>query len=136
MADVRSKCVPLRSSTIDGWVNLEPIQQSELSALLKVQSSVFSVYITARVPTGEERIEPNSRREDIEREEPLLNRSLCKHACVYREYLTDDAHLVLANLRSAADLGAAVLNHARVDTIVREGQRLMFMRPSGEKGAM
>ena len=36
------------------------------------------------------------------------------HACAYREYLTDDAHLVLANLRSAAGLGAAVLNHAPV----------------------
>jgi glycerol-3-phosphate dehydrogenase len=73
-------------------------------------------------------VEPEDRHrnwstEDMEREEPLLNRELCKHACVYREYLTDDAHLVLANLRSAADLGAAVLNHARVDTIVREGDR-------------
>jgi glycerol-3-phosphate dehydrogenase len=60
-------------------------------------------------------------REDLEREEPLIDRSTYKHACVYREYLTDDAHLVLANLRSAVGLGAAVLNHAGVDAIVREG---------------
>jgi glycerol-3-phosphate dehydrogenase len=60
---------------------------------------------------------------DLEREEPLISRSEFKQASVYREYLTDDAHLVLANLRSAASLGAAALNHARVDTIIREGER-------------
>jgi glycerol-3-phosphate dehydrogenase len=58
--------------------------------------------------------------EDFAREEPCLDRDKMKYACVYREYLTDDAHLVLANLRSAAALGAAVLNHAPVDAIVRE----------------
>jgi glycerol-3-phosphate dehydrogenase len=56
----------------------------------------------------------------LTREEPLLDRSVYAHACAYREYLTDDAHLVLATLRSAAGLGAEVLNHARVDAIVRE----------------
>jgi len=56
-------------SQIDGWVNLEPIQQGELRNLLKTQSSVFSIFVTARRPTGEERISPDSRREDIEREE-------------------------------------------------------------------
>jgi len=60
---------------------------------------------------------------EIEREEPALDTSLSKHACVYREYHTDDAHLVLANLRSAAGLGAAVLNHARVDAIALEAGR-------------
>jgi glycerol-3-phosphate dehydrogenase len=61
--------------------------------------------------------------EDLEREEPVLDRSVFPYACVYREYLTDDAHLVLANLRSAAGLGAAVLNHAPVDAIACEGGR-------------
>ena len=60
---------------------------------------------------------------EIEREEPALDVSVYQHACVYREYLTDDAHLVLANLRSAAGLGAAVLNHARVDAIVQDQAR-------------
>ena len=57
---------------------------------------------------------------EIEREEPAIDASVYKHACAYREYLTDDAHLVLANLRSAAGLGAAVLNHARVEAIVQD----------------
>ncbi len=56
-------------SEIDSWLNIEPVRQGELQGLLKVQSSVFSIYITARRPTGEERVEPSSRREDIEREE-------------------------------------------------------------------
>jgi len=60
---------------------------------------------------------------EIAREEPALDRSVYRHACVYREYVTDDAHLVLANLRSAAAFGAALLNHAPVDVIVREGDR-------------
>ena len=63
----------------------------------------------------------NWNREDLEREEPLIDRSVYRYACVYREYLTDDAHLVLANLRSAVGRGAAVLNYAGVDAIVREG---------------
>jgi hypothetical protein len=54
---------------VDGWENLEPIVQGELLGLLKVQSNVFSVFITARKPTGEEQIDPFSRGEDIEREE-------------------------------------------------------------------
>jgi glycerol-3-phosphate dehydrogenase len=60
---------------------------------------------------------------ELEREEPELDLSVYKHACAYREYLTDDAHLVLANLRSAAGLGAALLNHARVEAIVQQQGR-------------
>jgi len=58
--------------------------------------------------------------EDLEREEPLVNRAVFRHACVYREYLTDDAHLVLATLRSAVRSGARVLNHAPVDVVSTE----------------
>jgi glycerol-3-phosphate dehydrogenase len=57
---------------------------------------------------------------DLAREEPAIDSRRFKHACVYREYLTDDAHLVLANLRSAAALGATVLNHVGVTSILRE----------------
>jgi glycerol-3-phosphate dehydrogenase len=56
-------------------------------------------------------------------EEPLLNRSAFPHALAYREYLTDDARLVLANMRSAAALGAVVLNHAPVVDLLRSGDR-------------
>jgi glycerol-3-phosphate dehydrogenase len=62
-------------------------------------------------------------RKEIEVEEPLLDTDVFKFACVYREYLTDDARMVLANLRAAVGAGALVLNHARVDRIPVEGGR-------------
>lgn len=37
---------------VDGWHDLEPILQGELRNLLTVQSHVFSIYVTARRPTG------------------------------------------------------------------------------------
>ena len=37
-----------------GWENLEPIVQAELEGLLKVNSSVFSIFITARIKSGSE----------------------------------------------------------------------------------
>jgi glycerol-3-phosphate dehydrogenase len=56
-------------------------------------------------------------------EEPLLDRSAFPHALAYREYLTDDARLVLANMRSAVAAGAVVLNHAPVVGLLRSGDR-------------
>ncbi|TNF84237.1 MAG: glycerol-3-phosphate dehydrogenase/oxidase [Gammaproteobacteria bacterium] len=52
---------------------------------------------------------------EIASHEPLLNRSRFPYACTYREYLTDDARLVLATLRGAAAAGAVALNHVRLE---------------------
>jgi glycerol-3-phosphate dehydrogenase len=60
---------------------------------------------------------------DLEEQEPLLDRERYPYACVYREYLTDDARLVLANLRAAVSTGAQPLNRARVDGVVVEDGR-------------
>ncbi len=65
----------------------------------------------------------NWNREALEQEEPLLNRKRYKYACAYREYLTDDARLVLANLRDAARHGALAINYAAVDRILVEAGR-------------
>lgn len=56
-------------------------------------------------------------------EEPALERKRFPHALAYREYLTDDARLVLANMRSAAAAGAVVLNHAPVVGLLESGER-------------
>lgn len=56
-------------SEIDGWETLEPIVQGELQGLLKTQSQVFSIFVTARKPTGDEQVDSFSRSEDIQREE-------------------------------------------------------------------
>jgi glycerol-3-phosphate dehydrogenase len=51
---------------------------------------------------------------EIAAREPLLDQSRFPFACSYREYLTDDARLVVATLRAAAAKGAIPLNHIRL----------------------
>ncbi len=55
---------------------------------------------------------------DLEREEPVLDRARFPFACAYREYLTDDARLVVANLRAAAAGGAQCVNHLKVTRLL------------------
>jgi glycerol-3-phosphate dehydrogenase len=55
--------------------------------------------------------------------EPLLRRDRTPFACLYREYLTEDARLVLANLRDARRRGAEIVNHAKVETICIESRQ-------------
>lgn len=50
----------------------------------------------------------------LSEEEPLLNSAEFPFACAYREYLTDDARLVMANLRSASEHGAQICNYVAV----------------------
>jgi glycerol-3-phosphate dehydrogenase len=52
--------------------------------------------------------------QQIEAREPLLDQTRFPFACAYREYLTDDARLVMSTLRSAAGKGAVLLNYARL----------------------
>lgn len=56
-------------SQVRGWDHLEPIVQGELQNLLKVQSSVFTIFVTTRRPTGEERERGERTREEVERDE-------------------------------------------------------------------
>ena len=51
------------------WEGMDPEVQEELSGLLKVDSSVFSIYVTARKLTGRENIDARGRPEDVERQE-------------------------------------------------------------------
>ncbi len=67
------------------------------------------------VPRRERHRNWNSR--ELSRAEPLLDGRHSPRACVYREYLTDDARLVLAALRAAAAEGAEVLNYAPVRSV-------------------
>jgi len=51
--------------------------------------------------------------------EPALDTDRYPWACAYREYLTDDARLVLAALRDARAGGAVVANRVRVAALLR-----------------
>lgn len=61
------------------------------------------------------------RDEEITANEPHLRVDPFDWAVAYREYLTDDARLVLAVLRAAAASGAAIANRAPVIGVVRAG---------------
>jgi len=62
--------------------------------------------------------------DELARREPALRRDRTPWACAYREYRTDDARLVLANLRAAAGDGAVVASRVPVTGFVREAGRL------------
>ena len=55
--------------------------------------------------------------------EPAMDVSGLAGAVVYPEYLTNDARLTLANVRSAAAAGAVVVNYAEVCGVILEGAR-------------
>lgn len=56
--------------------------------------------------------------------EPQLRAERLYGAGLYYEYLTDDARLVVANIQTAAALGATIANYAEVTGLRSEGGRL------------
>jgi glycerol-3-phosphate dehydrogenase len=105
LAEPRWMVVPIRS-----W-----------AGLLKMRAGI-TTYEKLGAVEGDD-LHRNWSGDEIEAHEPAIDTEVFKHACVYREYLTDDAHLVLANLRSASARGAVVLNHAPVDALTIEDGR-------------
>jgi glycerol-3-phosphate dehydrogenase len=67
--------------------------------------------------------------------EPLLRRDSLPHAVAYREYVTDDARLVLALARDASDRGATLLAQSKVVGFEVHNDKIQAMRvrPTGEK---
>lgn len=61
-------------------------------------------------------------------QEPYLDRATYPYGCAYREYLTDDARLVLATLRAAGAAGATVVNRLPAEALLREGERIAGVR--------
>ena len=64
------------------------------------------------------------RQDEIRAREPLLRTDVCDSAVAYREYLTDDARLVLAVLRAAAQSGATVASRLRVTGLTDTNGRI------------
>ena len=60
---------------------------------------------------------------EVAEKEPAIGRSDLAGAVVYPEYLTEDARLTLANVRSAQAAGAVVVSYARVEEILLENGR-------------
>ncbi len=55
---------------------------------------------------------------------PMIDRRNTPFACAYREYLTDDARLVLANIRKAALYGTISCNYLRVTQFLKENNKI------------
>lgn len=85
----------------------------------KLRAAVFAFEKLGGVP-AEEAHEVWSTAE-LKAREPLVQTKGMHGAVVYSEFLTDDARLVLANVRSAQAAGAVVLNYAEATEIVEEG---------------
>ncbi|MEQ8842207.1 MAG: glycerol-3-phosphate dehydrogenase/oxidase [Acidimicrobiales bacterium] len=62
--------------------------------------------------------------DDVAAHEPLLRTDPYNYAVAYREYLTDDARLVLATLRAADATGAVTASRLPAVGVVHEGQRI------------
>lgn len=55
--------------------------------------------------------------------EPIIDRDRFRYAVAFREYQTDDARLVLANLRACRERGGLPFNHTRVIGLSRDANR-------------
>ena len=58
---------------------------------------------------------------ELQRREPLMRTDRLNGAVLYPEFLTDDARLVLANVRSAQGAGAVVVNHVAASELTGDG---------------
>ena len=63
-------------------------------------------------------------RDALAEQEPFLRRDAFPWACAYREYMTDDARLVLAVLRDAVGAGAKVASRLPVVDVIWEGRQV------------
>ena len=65
---------------------------------------------------------------DLAEYEPLIDRSKYPRACVYREYLTDDSRLVLANIRAGIEAGGIAANRLAVTGVMKDYGRVNGVR--------
>ena len=90
-------------------------------AATKLRAGLWTFEKLGSVPP-EERHEYWSARE-LAQKEPTFNTAGLNGAIVYSEFLTDDARLTLANVRSASAAGAIVTNYTQVTNIIRDGEK-------------
>lgn len=91
------------------------------SALVTMRAGLTAFERLGRVPRGERHRVLGARR--LLAHEPALRPATFSGGVVYPEFLTDDARLTLANVRSAVRAGATVLTHAAVHAVTVEHGR-------------
>ena len=92
-----------------------PVFAPDLLIKIRAGLSVFDWLADSEGEDRHEVLDP----EEVRRSLPGLREPL-KGSVRYPEYITDDARLTLENALSAAENGALVANHARVEELVRD----------------
>ncbi|QKS01082.1 glycerol-3-phosphate dehydrogenase/oxidase [Sphingomonas sp. CL5.1] len=95
------------------------IPTTNMAMTAKLRTGLWTFEKLGGVPEGE-RHEVISLAE-LQRREPLMRTDRLSGAVLYPEFLTDDARLVLANIRSAQGAGATVINHAAASELIGDG---------------
>jgi len=90
-----------------------------LGALAKMRAGLWTFEKLGNVPASETHQVWDAR--ELKRREPLVKTAGLHGAVAYPEFLTDDARLTLANVRSAQAAGARVLNYLPVTDVLTEG---------------
>jgi len=98
-----------------------------IPAKTKVQIQALKAYMWSyeklgNVEKGERHVVWSKMR--LQQEEPLVRATDFSGAVVFPEYLTDDARLTLANVRSAFGAGAVAATYAATREIIKEGSRV------------
>ena len=65
--------------------------------------------------------------------EPSLDAVRYPFGIMYREYLTDDARLVIANVRAGQALGGQALNYLSVEDLLRDGEQVIGVRAKDQE---
>lgn len=103
--------------TLPRWMVM-PLQGG--GSKLAFYKSAIWTYETLGQLSAQDRASKVLKGQALLEQEPAIRRDRYSQAVAFREYLTDDARLVLATLRAAAGQGAQVLNYARVNAIHKQ----------------
>lgn len=95
---------------------------TSLALVTKLRAALWTFEKLGGVPEPERHEVIDSA--ELAKREPLVRRDGLNGAIVYPEFLTDDARLVLANVRAAQAAGAKVINHAAAAQLTMHGDRI------------
>jgi len=95
------------------------IPTTSMAMAAKVRAGLWTFEKLGNVPDGEQHEVIGLA--ELQRREPLMRSDGFNGAVLYPEFLTDDARLVLANVRSAQGAGATVINYAAASELLGDG---------------
>lgn len=98
-----------------------PTRSAVASAMLRAALRLYERL--GKVPRAEHHVAVDAA--ELARREPAVKTDGLHGAVIYTEFLTDDARLVLANVRDAHAAGATVVNYAAVDTLLQDKGRVV-----------